>query len=441
MISRGKFISIAVGTTIATGAIPYLLSDKTNLLRADLNRMDNNNEMLKPDEKEILFLASLAPSGHNTQPWFIHYLEPYHWIIGNDNRKWLPAVDPTQRETILLIGAFIQNLDYAAGAFGYVCDWSLLATTNQDERVMEVKLNKTGSKNSFDISKIKNRRTVRSNFLSDELKKEDIQNLVNSDSEFVHYLPSTSKESQFISSQTIVANRLQIDRDPAQQELAEWIRFSSKDAEKYRDGLTTASMEDFPEESFVKFVFGKKIDKKVWLIFGSFSLWRLFMIWIAFGINKPISILSIIINLPLLILLGGLKELGWRGILQPKLEKVVNYLPSVLIAGIIWSTWHLPLWFIKGTVQSSFPFGLYLFSGIILTSSFTTLYKYTNNLFLCVLSHAWFNGCIGLALYIGNNGTLQLNLNWKVVVVFSLELIISIILGIIYSRKKSLLYC
>lgn len=243
MISRGKFISIAVGTTIATGAIPYLLSDKTNLLRADLNRMDNNNEMLRPDEKEILFLASLAPSGHNTQPWFIHYLEPYHWIIGNDNRKWLPAVDPTQRETILLIGAFIQNLDYAAGAFGYVCDWSLLATTNQDERVMEVKLNKTGSKNSFDISKIKNRRTVRSNFLSDELKKEDIQNLVNSDSEFVHYLPSTSKESQFISSQTIVANRLQIDRDPAQQELAEWIRFSSKDAEKYRDGLTTASME------------------------------------------------------------------------------------------------------------------------------------------------------------------------------------------------------
>jgi hypothetical protein len=181
MINRGKFISIAVGTTIATVAIPYLLSDKTNFLRADINPTDNNNETLKPDEKEILFLASLAPSGHNTQPWFIHHLEPYHWIIGNDNRKWLPAVDPTQRETILSIGAFIQNLDYGAGAFGYVCDWSLLATTNQDERVMKVKLNKVVSKNSFDISKIKQRRTVRSNFLSDELKKEDIQNLVNAE--------------------------------------------------------------------------------------------------------------------------------------------------------------------------------------------------------------------------------------------------------------------
>jgi uncharacterized protein len=199
--------------------------------------------------------------------------------------------------------------------------------------------------------------------------------------------------------------------------------------------------EDFSEASFVEFVFGKKIDKKVWLIFGSYTIWRLLMIWVAFGINKPISILSIIINLPLLILLGGLEELGWRGILQPQLEKIINYLPSILVAGGIWSIWHLPLWFIKGTVQSSFPFGLYLFSGIILTSSFTTLYKYTKNLFLCVLSHAWFNGCIGLALYMGSNGTLQLNLNWKVIVVFSLELIVSAILGITYSRKKSLLCC
>lgn len=197
--------------------------------------------------------------------------------------------------------------------------------------------------------------------------------------------------------------------------------------------------EDFSEASFVKFVFGKKIDGKVWLIFGLFTIWRLLMIWIAFGIHRPISILSIIINLPFLILLGGLEELGWRGILQPQLEKIINYLSSILVVGTIWSIWHLPLWFIKGTVQSSFPFGLYLFSGIILTASFTTLYKYTNNLFLCVLSHAWFNGCIGLALYVGNNGTLQLDLNWKVIAVFSLELIVSICLGIAYSRKNPLI--
>lgn len=162
------------------------------------------------------------------------------------------------------------------------------------------------------------------------------------------------------------------------------------------------------------------------------------MVWIAFGIKEPISILYMFLNLPLFIIGGGLEELGWRGCLQPKLEKVVNYFPSVLIVGIIWSMWHLPLWLIKGTPQSAIPFGLYLFLGVVLSFTFTTIYKYTKNLLICVLSHAWFNGCIGLVVYIGSEGYLQLNLNWKVFLVFILELIVSVILGIAYNRKKSI---
>jgi len=143
-MNRKRFISIAGGTILLVGTTSYLLSDKSNLVRADLKPTDDKNKTIKLDEKEILFLASLAPSGHNTQPWFVQYLEPYHWIIGNNKSKWLPAVDLTQRETILSIGAFIQNLEYAAGSFGYICDWNLLATTNQDEGVMELKLIKEG---------------------------------------------------------------------------------------------------------------------------------------------------------------------------------------------------------------------------------------------------------------------------------------------------------
>ena len=147
-MNRIQFISIAGGTVIAAVTTSYLWSDRSNLSRANIKQADNNNNLLTPDEKEILFLASLAPSGHNTQPWFVKYIEPYHWIIGNDKSKWLPAVDPNQRETILSIGTFIQNLEYAASSFGYICDWNLLAKTNQDEQVMEVRLNKIELKNS-----------------------------------------------------------------------------------------------------------------------------------------------------------------------------------------------------------------------------------------------------------------------------------------------------
>ena len=161
------------------------------------------------------------------------------------------------------------------------------------------------------------------------------------------------------------------------------------------------------------------------------------MVWFAFGINKPISIISLLINLPFLIVLGGLEELGWRGILEPKLEKVVHYLPAILLAGLIWGLWHLPLWLMHGTPQSTVPFGSYLILGIVLAASFTTFYKYTNNLFLTVVSHAWFNGCINLALFVGGNDALQLDLNWKVMVVFAFEGIVAVILGAFYNRRNS----
>jgi nitroreductase len=88
-MNKRKFIGITGGTIISTGITAYVLSDRSNFVRADLEPKIDNNKILKPDEREILFLASLAPSGHNTQPWLVQYLAPYHWIIGNDQSKFI----------------------------------------------------------------------------------------------------------------------------------------------------------------------------------------------------------------------------------------------------------------------------------------------------------------------------------------------------------------
>lgn len=168
------------------------------------------------------------------------------------------------------------------------------------------------------------------------------------------------------------------------------------------------------------------------MFFGLFTCWRFLMVWFAFGIQEPISILYMLLNLPLFIIGGGFEEIGWRGYLQPKLEKETGYLVSVLMVGVIWSIWHLPLWLISGTVQSALPFAAYTFLAIILSFSFSALYKYTQNIFLCIFSHAWFNGCIGLAVYISSEGYLQLDLTWRVYMVLILELIVSVILGAKY---------
>lgn len=242
-MKRRKFLTITGTSIVVAGVTYYLLSDKSNFVRADSKQAETNKIPLQPEEREILFLASLAPSGHNTQPWFVKYIEPFHWIVGNDKTRWLDAVDPTQRETILSIGAFLQNLEYAAINLGYNCAFTTLAMHNQDENVVEVTLNKTTGINKYDVEKIKHRRTVRSNYLSDILKKEDVSYLTNDEPDFIHYIPNSSKEHQWLYEQTIEANRIQAYRDAAQNELANWVRFSSKDAEKNSDGLTLAGME------------------------------------------------------------------------------------------------------------------------------------------------------------------------------------------------------
>jgi hypothetical protein len=241
-MKRGTFLKIAGGAALATGGVGYLLSDKRSFVRKDI-QTPPQSPFLQADEGDILYLASLAPSGHNTQPWFIKYLEPYHWIIGNDKAKWLPAVDPEQRETILSIGAFIQNLEYAASHFGYDCRFELLAAANQDENLVDVKLDKSTGNYQYDVSKIKNRRTVRSNYLNTRLKKADLDFLTGEEPDFFSFIEKDTDAYNRLNEQTIEANRVQANRDAAQAELSEWIRFSNADAAKYCDGLTPASME------------------------------------------------------------------------------------------------------------------------------------------------------------------------------------------------------
>lgn len=242
-MKRRRFFTVAGGSALTIVGAYYLLTDKRNFSREDMKTIFAEKISFKPDEREILSLASLAPSGHNTQPWFVKYIEPYYWLVCNDTNRWLAAVDPTQRETILSIGAFIQNLEYAANSVGYLCQFNVLATNNQAEEVVEIKLSKSANTPNYDVQKIKRRRTLRSNYLSDALKREDLAHLINGEADFIQSIPNTTKEHHWLNEQTIEANRVQTYREVAQNELANWIRFSSKEAEQHTDGLTMASME------------------------------------------------------------------------------------------------------------------------------------------------------------------------------------------------------
>ena len=243
-MNRRKFIgAMAAGSVLMIGGTGYLFSDKNNMVRINQENQVKTKTFINSDEREILYLASLAPSGHNTQPWFIKYIKPYHWIVCNDKNKWLPAVDPTQRETMLSIGAFLQNMEYAANNLGYDFQINQLASKNQDEDIAEIKLIKSKNTMKFDINTILNRRTLRSDFLDEFIKIEDYNGLFEYEEEYLTFIPKGTAEWKYLNEQTVEANKIQSFRDPAEKELSEWIRFSNKDAEKNRDGLTPATME------------------------------------------------------------------------------------------------------------------------------------------------------------------------------------------------------
>ncbi len=73
----------------------------------------------KSDICQILHYASLAGSSHNSQPWKVEVYKEDSILVFPDSARILSVVDHDGRELFISLGAFIENLDIASGAFGY----------------------------------------------------------------------------------------------------------------------------------------------------------------------------------------------------------------------------------------------------------------------------------------------------------------------------------
>lgn len=120
------------------------------------------------------------------------------------------------------------------------------------------------------------------------------------------------------------------------------------------------------------------------------AMFALLVIHYSFGmILKNVgsygSILDFFKYLPAAIVLLGTQEIGWRKIVQPSFEGDKGYYKSIIITGLFWAIWFLPLIFIRGFIvlpQFYTQFAAYL---IGLSFLLTSLYRSSKSILYCVM--------------------------------------------------------
>ncbi|MDR1237710.1 MAG: CPBP family intramembrane metalloprotease [Propionibacteriaceae bacterium] len=115
----------------------------------------------------------------------------------------------------------------------------------------------------------------------------------------------------------------------------------------------------------------------------------------ARGVSDHIPLYLTLLGIPIFFFGGGSEELGWRGLLQPELEKRMHFIPATIITGTIWTLWHLPLWFIPSTGQSEINFGFFFIMVMGLSFGLATIRRLSGSVLLCVLFHCAVNSLNG----------------------------------------------
>jgi nitroreductase len=190
----------------------------------------------------ILHFASMAASSHNIQPWRVKIPEPRRWIVCADPARRLPAVDLDNREPILSVGAFLENLSLAAGSMGYSVEMECLSDDRFAYELVEVRLTEA-TPTGYPLERITNRRTLRNGYADLPISDAHVASLLEPFRGQGHFYAQDSEEGLYLRENTLAAFCQQSWRDDAQAELAGWIHFDSGEASREKDGLTTKTME------------------------------------------------------------------------------------------------------------------------------------------------------------------------------------------------------
>lgn len=129
---------------------------------------------------------------------------------------------------------------------------------------------------------------------------------------------------------------------------------------------------------------------------------------------------------------GGFEELGWRGIMQPHVEKSLPFPIAVLLTSVTWSVWHLPLWFVEGAGQQTYSFAAFAALAVALSFAMAVIRRKTNCVFYCCVFHGLVNTL--MAYFV-----VELSLsNWIMMLGCAVIIVVSLLIWFV-GRQKTVL--
>lgn len=143
---------------------------------------------------------------------------------------------------------------------------------------------------------------------------------------------------------------------------------------------------------------------------------------VTFTRNFPLVITNVMLGF----VLGGPlgEEFGWRGYALPALVDRLNWRIASLLVGVIWSVWHLPLFFMVGTPQSHMSFTVFLFSTTAESVMFAWLFKKTDQSIIpAMIMHTSINLWMSIILDLVATGSPQF-----LVILTAIEVLVALVI-------------
>ena len=132
-----------------------------------------------PLARELVSMACLAPSVHNTQPWSWHIVNPTVIELSAERTRQLLAADPLGRDLAISCGAALQHLSIAARAFGLEAATTLMPEPEDHDLLARVDL-RPGHAEPRDVellAALENRTTDRRGFTGWEVPVSRLEHL------------------------------------------------------------------------------------------------------------------------------------------------------------------------------------------------------------------------------------------------------------------------